>query len=144
VVRGTIGQSQFGSFLGGAFARVSAVAPADGMYVSGPPFARLHPEPDGTFTVEAGFPVSGMLLGQGDVKATHLPGGSALRTTHRGGYAETRNAHQALHAYASAHGMSPTGDAWEVYLDGPDVTQPRTLVVLPIRPSSEASATVTG
>jgi effector-binding domain-containing protein len=144
VVRGTIGQGQFGSFLGAAFARVSEVAQADGMYVSGPPFARLHPEPDGTFTVEAGFPVSGMLLGQGDVKAAHLPGGSALRTTHRGGYAETRNAHEALHAYASGHGMSPAGDAWEVYLDGPDVAEPRTLVVLPIRPSSEAPATAAG
>jgi effector-binding domain-containing protein len=141
VVRGTIGEGRFGSFLGDAFARVSEVAQSDGMYLSGPPFARLCPERDGTFTVEAGFPVSGMLLGQGDVKASHLPGGAVLRTTHRGGYAETRKAHEALYAYASGHGLSPAGDAWEVYLDGPEVAEPRTVVVLPVRPSSEGAAT---
>jgi effector-binding domain-containing protein len=140
VVRDTIGEREFAAFLAGAFGRVSEVAQSDGMYLSGPPFARLHPEPDGTFGVEAGFPVSGMLLGQGDVKASHLPGGPALRTLHRGGYAEARSAHAVLYAYASRHGLSPAGDAWEVYLDGAEVAEPRTLVVLPIRPASDAPA----
>ena len=133
VVRARVGQDQLGSFIGGAFVRVREVAEADGIYVSGPPFARLGQEADGRLLVEAGFPVSGMLLGQGDVKASHLPGGPALQTIHRGGYAEARNAHQTLHAFAARQGMTPAGDAWEVYLDGPDVAQPRTLVVLPVR-----------
>jgi effector-binding domain-containing protein len=138
VVRGSVAESRFAPFLGEAFGHVGGVAAGDGMYVSGPPFARIHPEADGTFTVEAGFPVSGMLLGQGDVKASHLPGGRALRTTHQGGYAEVHRAHEALHAYARDHGLEPGGDAWEVYLDGPEVAQPRTVVVLPVRPGDGA------
>jgi effector-binding domain-containing protein len=133
VVRGVVTMAQVGEFLGGAFERVSDVARADGIPVSGPPFARLHPEPDGRFAVEAGFPVSGVLLGQGEVRAAHLPGGPALRTTHRGSYERAGDAHEALQEYAAAHGLRPDGDAWEVYLDGPDVRQPRTVVVLPVQ-----------
>jgi effector-binding domain-containing protein len=138
VVRGSVHESQFGPFLGKAFSLVAQVAAADGMYVAGPPFARLHPEPDGSFTVEAGFPVNGMFLGQGEVKASHLPSGPALRTTHRGGYAQARHAHEALLAHAATHGVSPDGDAWEVYLDGPEAAEPRTVVVLPVRQDDSA------
>lgn len=141
VVRGTVGQAHIGSFLGDALARVSEVARADGMNLSGPPFARVHPESDGRLSLEAGFPVSGMLLGQGDVKASHLPAGVVLRTTHRGDYGQAWKAHDALHAFAAGHGLRPAGDAWEVYLDSPDVVSPRTLVVLPVRPVSEAPST---
>lgn len=134
VVRDTVDEAGIGPFVGAAFARVAEVAGQDGMHVSGPPFVRLRPDADGAFELEAGFPVSGMVLGQGDVKASHLPGGPALRTTHRGDYARSRDAHEALHGYAAQHGLVPAGDAWEVYLDGPDVAQPRTVVVLPTRP----------
>ena len=79
VVRATVGQDQLGSFIGGAFVRVREVAEADGTYVSGPPFARLGQEADGRLLVEAGFPVRGMLLGEGDVKASRLPGGRCCR-----------------------------------------------------------------
>jgi len=133
VVRDTVDQEGIGPFVGAAFARVAEVAQQDGMYVSGPPFARIRPEPGGTFHLEVGFPVSGMVLGQGDVKASHLPGGPALRTTHHGDYSRSRAAHEALAAYAAEHGLTPAGDAWEVYLDGPDVEVPRTVVVLPTR-----------
>lgn len=139
VVRGAVSESELGAFIGGAFAHTGEVAGADGMYVSGPPFARLHPQPDGTFEVEAGFPVSGMLLGQGDVRASRLPGGLALRTTHRGGYAEAAHAHEALHSFAAGHDLAPAGDAWEVYLDPPEVAEPRTVVVLPVRAAGSAT-----
>jgi effector-binding domain-containing protein len=42
-----------------------------------------------------------------------------------------------LYAYAAQHGLAPAGDAWEVYLDEPDVAQPRTLVVLPTRSAAD-------
>jgi effector-binding domain-containing protein len=132
VMRATVAQAGIGAFVGAAFERVTEVAGQDGMYVSGPPFARIHPEPDGRFRLEVGFPVSGMLLGQGDVKASHLPGGPGLRTMHRGDYARSGEAHEALGVYATQHGLTPAGDSWEVYLDGPDVAVPRTLVVLPV------------
>jgi effector-binding domain-containing protein len=139
-VHGTVEQSGFAPFLGDAFARVGKVAASDGMYLSGPPFARIHPEDDGTFTLEAGFPVAGMLLGQGDVRASHLPAGRALRTTHRGSYEQVHLAHEALHTFAAGQGLVADGDAWEVYLDGPEVPRPRTLVVLPVRPGDAKPA----
>ena len=139
VVRDTVDQAGIGSFVGAAFARVGAVAQQDGMHVSGPPFARIHPGAAGALTLEVGFPVSGMVLGQGEVKASHLPGGPALRTTHRGDYATSSEAHQALSAYAAQHALAAAGDGWEVYLDRPDVAEPRTVVVLPVRPTQEQS-----
>ncbi|GAA4716679.1 hypothetical protein GCM10025782_12090 [Pedococcus ginsenosidimutans] len=137
VMRRTVDGQGIAPFMGAAFARVAEVAQQDGMFVCGPPFARVRPEPGGEVDLEVGFPVSGMVLGQGDVKASHLPGGPALRTTHRGDYSRSRVAHEALSAYAAQHGMAPAGDAWEVYLDGPDVAEPRTLVVLPTRPAAD-------
>jgi effector-binding domain-containing protein len=133
VVRSTVSPAEIPAFMGAAFGRVSEVARADGMPISGPPFARVRPEDDGALTLEAGFPVGGVVLGQGDVKASHLPGGPVLRTTHLGDYAGTSRAYQALADYASEHGLRPAGDAWEVYLSEPDDAVPRTLVILPVR-----------
>lgn len=137
VMRDTVDEEGIAPFMGAAFTRVAEVAQQDGMFVCGPPFARVRPEPGGEIDLEVGFPVSGMVLGQGDVKASHLPGGPALRTTHRGDYSRSREAHEALYAYAAQHGLAPAGDAWEVYLDEPDVAQPRTLVVLPTRTAAD-------
>lgn len=142
-VHGTVQDSEVGEFVGQAFERVAKVASEDGMHISGAPFARIHPAPEGALEIEAGFPVTGVGLGQGDVQADHLPGGQALRTLHRGSYAQAQLAHEALHTFASEHAMTPVGDAWEVYLDGPEVAQPRTLVVLPTRPPGDAAAAAT-
>jgi effector-binding domain-containing protein len=139
VLRGTIPATQVPAFMGSAFARVSQVARADGIPISGPPFARVHPEGDRELTLEVGFPVSGVVLGQGEVKASHLPSGQVLRTTHLGDYAGTARAHEALTAFASRHGLHASGDAWEVYLSEPDVAVPRTLVVLPVEAAQATS-----
>lgn len=144
VLHGTVAGGQVATFMQEAFAHVARVAGSDGMHIAGPPFARVHPEDDGTLEVEAGFPVSGVALGQGDVKVSHLPGGTALRTTHRGAYAQSRLAHEALHAYAAEHHLTPAGDAWEVYLDTPDVPQPRTVVVLPTLAAGDAALAASG
>lgn len=139
VVRGTVQAGQAGAFVSDAFSRVARVAGGDGMHIAGAPFARVHQEEDGSLDIEAGFPVSGVALGQGEVKVSHLPAGPALRTTHRGDYGSAHLALEALHAYAAGHHLTPTGDAWEVYLDTPDVPQPRTVVVLPARPAGDAA-----
>ncbi|GAB3437341.1 hypothetical protein GCM10027517_08700 [Phycicoccus ginsengisoli] len=139
VVRGTVDEGNAGAFVGAALSRVARVAGADGMHIAGAPFARVHQGEEGVLEVEAGFPVTGVALGQGDVKVSHLPGGPALRTTHRGDYGGVARAVEALHAYAAEHRLTPTGDAWEVYLDTPDVPQPRTVVVLPTRAAGDAA-----
>lgn len=132
VVRDTVATAQIPDFLGAAFALVAEVAREDGIPISGPPFARVHPEGNDTLAFEAGFPVSGVALGQGKVKASHLPGSLVLRTTHVGSYEGTPGAHEALGDFAASHGLEPAGDAWEVYLSEPDVAVPRTTVVLPV------------
>lgn len=144
VLRRTVEAGQVGAFVTEAFSRVARVAGGDGMHTAGAPFARVHPREDGSLDIEAGFPVSGVALGQGEVKVSHLPGGTALRTTHRGDYAQTPLAHQALAAYAAEHHLTPAGDAWEVYLDTPDVPQPRTLVVLPTLAAGDAALAASG
>lgn len=144
VVRGTVGAQDIPDFMGRAFARVAEVARQDGIALVGLPFGRFRPSGDGRLDLEAGFPVAGVVLGQGDVKASHLPGGPVLRTTHLGDYSGTPGAHEALHEFAASHGLRPAGDAWEVYLSEPDVPEPKTLVVLPVEPiGSQASSVST-
>ena len=69
----------------------------------------------------------------GDVGPGTLPGGHVLTTLHVGAYDEVGAAYGALETYLIKNGYEPAGAAWECYLDGPDVAEPRTKVYQPAR-----------
>ncbi len=52
-------------------------------------------------------------------------------TLHAGPYSEVGEAYRAVMEWLSAHHMTVAGEAWETYLDGPDVAVPRTEVCVP-------------
>lgn len=142
VVRGTARSEEISAFLGAAFSEVLAVLEHQGAPPAGPPFARYVPGPTGTFDVVAGFPCLGLINPSGRVQPDELPGGSIARTLHHGGYAGVGEAYDALDTWIVRRGYVATGPAWESYLDGPDVPEPRTLVQLPCR-VAEPRTTVT-
>jgi effector-binding domain-containing protein len=137
VVRGPVAPIELGGFLGYAFERVEKLIREYGFCAIGAPFARFGSSDDDRWEVEAGYPLRGDFTGRADVEASVLPGGPAVRTVHIGAYTDTEHARRALLEWAEEHSFEPAGDEWEVYLDGPERADPRTEVVLPVRPQRE-------
>ena len=113
------------------------IAAAVGSDIAGPPFARYRMLGDEEFEVEAGFPVAGPVQVVGELRDSSLPGGTAAVTMHVGPYDQLGQAYEALSAWVSEHGGTPTGAPWECYLSEPDVPPERTMtrVVQPYRPA---------
>lgn len=130
VVRDRVPHDGIGDFLGRAFGSVMGAAAAGGRQVVGPPFARYRPTPDAGWDVEAGFPVDGPVEGPG-VESGRLPGGAAAQVVHRGSYDSIATTWQRAETWMAEHGYAATDAPWESYLDGPDVPEPRTLIVMP-------------
>lgn len=132
VVSGHASVDGISDFLGRAFGEVMTTAAEQGVDISGPPFGRYLPREDGGFDIEAGFPTSDPLPQGNDVEAGELPGGRVARTVHRGAWDQVHHAYQALMEWTVDHGYVPREAAWESYLDGPGVDEPRTEVFLPV------------
>jgi effector-binding domain-containing protein len=130
VVRGRVRPAEIPEFLGRAFADTMAAISRQGLTAAGPPFARYRMEGDG-FDIEAGFPATGVVEDADGVICVELGGGPAARVLYRGDYSGVSSAYEALEAWLAAHGYTPSADAWETYLDEPDVPEPRTVVHQP-------------
>lgn len=132
VVRARVPHDGIGAFIGGAFGDVLAVLGAEGRAPAGPPFARYRAAPQpGDWEVEAGFPASAPVAASGRVEPETLPGGQVATTVHVGGYDGLAAAYDAVAAWLDAHDLTLTGAPWECYLDGPEVSTPRTVVCFP-------------
>lgn len=134
VVRAQVAHDGIGPFLGSAFGEVVRALGQAGERPAGMPFARYHLTEDG-FAVEAGFPVRRRVDPVDRVEGSELPGGSVARVLHQGPYAEVAGAYEAAVRWIDENGLEQTGDAWEMYLDEPDVAEPRTEVFVPCRPA---------
>lgn len=133
VIRGTVRTEEISAFLGGAFAEILEVLDRQQHPPAGPPFGRFLPAAGEGFDVVAGFPCSGVIQASGRVEPDALPGGYAARILYRGDYAGVGEAYEVLRAWVEQHGYVSTGPAWESYLDGPEVPEPRTVIQLPCR-----------
>lgn len=140
VIRGHVRQEDITEFLGGAFAEVLAALGQQGLPPAGPPFGRYVPGDDG-FQVEAGFPVDQPVETQGRVVPDELPGGTAAYTLHTGAYDGVGAAYTAAEDWLTDNGLVVSGGAWETYLDGPEVPQPRTEVFVPCAPIAPTEPT---
>lgn len=120
-------------FVQAAFAEVMRVLQEQQTYPAGPPFCRYRMLNPGHFEVCAGFPVPQPITASAQVISTQLQGGKVAKTLHVGSYSEVGKAYDAVMAWLPQHGLHPEGDPWEVYLDGPEVKQPRTEIFVPCR-----------
>jgi effector-binding domain-containing protein len=134
VIRAHVAVEGVPAFLGGAFGEVMAALAAQGLEVTGPPFARYAVGGEG-FDIEAGFPSSAPVSPAGRVEASELPGGPAIVVLHRGSYDDLAAAYRAGEQWQAENHWIATSAPWEAYLDGPDVAEPRTIVHLPCRPT---------
>lgn len=130
VIRADVPYDDLAAFLSGAFTEVMGAVAEQGASLAGPPFGRYTPAGRG-FGVTAGFPVDRPVLARGRVVPDELPAGPVAVTLHTGPYSDVGEAYRAVMQWVPAHGMTVAGEAWESYLDGPDVDVPRTEVCLP-------------
>ena len=65
--------------------------------------------------VEVGVLASCAFTPQGRIVASQLPAGRVATAIHRGDYARLGEAHDAVIAYADAHGLKRAGPRWEIY-----------------------------
>lgn len=131
----TLRVDEMPAWLPRAFGTVAAYLGKNGVGPVGPPYARYRRVDEGTFEVEAGFPASTPVPGEGEVEPSSLPSGVAAVTVHVGPYEEMAAGYEALDQWVRDHGGTPTGPPWEVYLSDP-ATQPdpagwRTEIVQP-------------
>ncbi|MDP2860075.1 MAG: GyrI-like domain-containing protein [Bacillota bacterium] len=104
---------------------------------TGAPFAAYHNMDMQNLDVEAGFPVAKILPGKGEITARDIEAGEQARCLHTGPYAASGPVYEALTRYISEKGYTPTGVAFEFYLNEPGQTpedELQTMIVFPIVP----------
>jgi effector-binding domain-containing protein len=122
-------------FLGRAYGAVAGYLGAMGKAPAGPPFAGYHNMDMQNLDVEAGFPVSAGIAGQGEIQASEIPGGNHATCFYKGSYQEMAGAYEALTKFIQDKGYKGTGTTFEMYLNDPANTAPQdleTLIVFPL------------
>jgi effector-binding domain-containing protein len=134
VRRAVVARDELVTWLAEAFGEVATYLSAHGIAPKGFPFTRCHAVPGHRYAVEAGFPISVRIAGNGSVRPSTLPGGPAVVAWHAGSYDSIAQTYQAIDNWLQDEGGYRTGDAWETYHDPSSRDQPewRTEVVQPI------------
>jgi hypothetical protein len=76
--------AETGPWLGKAYAAIAGLLAARRPAPAGPPFACYHVSGEGRFEVEAGFPATRPIEGNGVAPPSELPGGQVAVTIHTG------------------------------------------------------------
>lgn len=133
-MRQTLPQDQLAAFFGRAFGRLGQYAGQHGAGFAGPPFAQYYSVTPEAVDVEAAFPLSHALAGEGDVHALTLPPGRAAQVLYRGPYSGMQPVYAELFAWIAQHGKTPAGPCREVYLNEPGIVAEADLETLIIQP----------
>ena len=123
-------------FFGIAYSGVMVYLQELGEAPSGMPFGVYYNLDMSALDVEAGFPVSRVLPGKGEISASIIPGGKYISTLHMGSYDSMEPAYDALNEWAKKNSYEPTGIAYEYYLNDPSINPdviPETEIRLPIK-----------
>jgi hypothetical protein len=111
VVYGELGRDELTAWLPDALATARSYLQRWGAGPKGDPFVRFV---DGE--VEAGYPATTPVGGEGDVEPSDLPAGTAAVLVVSA--AEVEAGFATLRAFVAEQGNAPDGDGWEVLLDG--------------------------
>jgi effector-binding domain-containing protein len=136
VIRKRASVQQLPQILGQAWGAIMEVAGRTGAAPAGPPFVAYRNMDMQDLDLEIGFPFATRLGGEGEVQAGELPGGKAAECLYVGPYDKIASAYEAIQKWLDEHGHTPTGIAYEFYLNDPQTTRPeelQTQVVFPLR-----------
>ena len=74
--------------------------------------------------------------GEGDIRASEVPGGKLGVALHTGRYSEIAPAYDALTEFVREQGYEPTGVSYEFYLNDPEETPQeklQTQIIFPVK-----------
>lgn len=123
-------------FFGIAYGGVMAYLQELGEAPAGMPFGIYYNLDMSALDVEAGFSVSRVLPGKGEISASIIPGGRYISTTHIGSYDSMMPAYDALTKWAKRNSYEPTGIVYEYYLNDPNAGPgivPETEIRFPVK-----------
>lgn len=104
--------------------------------MAGMPFLRYLDMGAATFKIQAGVPVTEPIEGDGEIRATELPGGRTATTLFLGPYHEVGKAWDAMGAWCAEHGIEVNFGGWDVYENDPstvpDPSELRTRIYQPL------------
>lgn len=136
VVRTRTAVSNLPQVLGEAYHGIlNYLAETDGKCI-GAPFVAYHNMNMDDLDIEIGFPVSKTLPGKGNIQAGEIPAGKQATCLYVGPYNQVHPAYGALMQFIQEKGLSPTGVAYEFYLNDPDETpesELQTKIAFPLR-----------
>lgn len=134
-IRTTCKASEIGPTLGKILPEVGKYVRETGATPVGPPFCRYIAMTEDSWELEGGIAVEAPVPPSERVQVGIL-GGHVAVTLHTGPYDKLGQAHEALCAWATAHGKERAGAPWELYITDPgelpDPATWQTLVFLPI------------
>lgn len=122
--------------LGSAYAALERYLGEIGERPAGPPFVAYYNMDMQDLDIAVGFPVPRRLPGRDEIQPDQIPGGKQVTCLHVGPYHKVEAAYQALTAWIGQHGQTPTGVAYEFYLNDPGETpetELQTLVLFPLQ-----------
>ncbi|WP_066639011.1 GyrI-like domain-containing protein [Desulfolucanica intricata] len=91
-------------------------------YPAGAPFTAYYNMDMQDLDVEIGFPVWDALPGKNEIKSSEIQEGRHAVTIHVGPYNKIESAYNALKQWIKDKGYTPTGVAYEFYLNDPAQT----------------------
>ncbi len=123
--------------LGQVFGEIAQYLGRLGEQPAGMPYTAYFNMDMQNLDVEIGFPVARPLPAQGQIQPSEIPGGQVATCLFVGPYDQLGLAYEALTKYATDQGFSPTGAAYEFYLNDPrqePKQEPQTLILFPLKP----------
>ncbi len=105
--------------LGGAYGAIGAYLGELGEQPAGAPFTAYYNMDMQDLDLEIGFPVGRELPARGEIQASHMPAGDYASVLHEGPYTQVNAAYDALTEFIQQQNRTPTGVAYEFYLNSP-------------------------
>lgn len=119
-IRRTVPMAEIQAFYDRAFKSLSAYISANGARVSGAPLGISHGMPSDTIDLSVAFPVVRPVEGEGEIKPSAIPSGTAASLTVTGAYETIGPAYGELQKWMVDNGHEPGPLAWEQYLTIPE------------------------
>ena len=135
-VHAKVARGEIAKAIAEGLGRVFPYAMKAGVPLAGPPTARYLTSGPGLLEMQVGVPIAVAALGQGDVQAGELPGGSIAVAIHAGAYEQLGDTYAAMERWMEANRYRGGGAPWESYVTDPgelpDVKDWRTQIFWPL------------
>lgn len=118
-----------------AFYEIMIYLSENGVHPAGAPFAAYYNMDMQDLDIEIGFPVNQTLLGNNEIQPNEIPAGRQAACLYTGPYNQLEQAYHQLSQWVKENGYTPTGIAYEFYLNDPSVTpenELQTKIVFPL------------